>query len=205
MKIGILIIALILSATTTYSQTDSICPLTMSVKLEKTYQVKYQNTKLLKKRYAYKGDSLSQTLYDIQISLNNISKKPVFFWLMSCSWWDNFLVNNNYISFEYLGCDSNFPDLIEIKPGETKTLSVTASKSLKFDYDKNLGNWPQVPTTKLGLITIANLYEPTQGNVFGYSLSMEDKSSWKIIWSNPLYLLSGKEARPDPITFDVKQ
>ncbi|MEI9912856.1 MAG: hypothetical protein WDO71_26365 [Bacteroidota bacterium] len=124
---------------------------------------------------------------------------------MTCSWLDNFLVNNNYIDLEGQECDSNFPELVEIKPGETKTFITTASKSLKFDYDKQKGNWPQVQTTKLGLITIANLYEPKLDNVFGYSLAMEDKSCWKVIWSNPLYLLSEKEATPDPITFDINK
>jgi hypothetical protein len=102
-------------------------------------------------------------------------------------------------------CDHNFPELVEIKPGQTKTLLTTASKSLKFDYDKQMGNWPQVQTTKFGLITIANLYDPKPDGVFGYTLAMEDKSAWKIIWINPLYLLSEKEATPDPITFDINK
>lgn len=202
---NLILAALFLFTIDCYSQGDSTCPLTMSIKLEKTYQIKFLNSEYYQKLYAFKGDSLNQTMYDIQINLKNTSKKSVFIWLMTCSWLDNFLVNNNYIGIGGQACDSNFPNNVEIKPDEIKTFFTTISKSLKFDYDKHLGNFPQVQTTKLGLITISNLYERNLLNgTFGYELAMEDKSCWKIIWSNPLYLLSEKEAIPDPIIFDIK-
>jgi hypothetical protein len=121
---------------------------------------------------------------------------------MTCSWLDNFLVNNNYIDLQGQECDNNFPHTVEFKAGETKKYYTTISRSLNFNYAEK-GDWPKVPATRLGLITIGNLYKAKIDYAGGYFLAMEDKSCWKIIWSNPLYLLSKKEATPDPLTFDI--
>jgi len=202
--VNLILTALFVFTMSSYFQADTSHPLTVSIKLEKEYQRKFANTKLSKRIYGIKGDTLFQTKYDIQINLNNNSEKSVFIWLMTCSWLDNFLVNNEYIDLEGQGCDSNFPHLVEIKSGETKSYFTTISRDIKFENDKGKGNWPQVLTTKLGLITIVNLHDPKFENTFGYYSAMEDKSCWNIIWSNPLYLLSEKEATPDPIEFDIR-
>jgi hypothetical protein len=34
---------------------------------------------------------------------------------------------------------------------------------------------------------------------------MEDESRWKMVWSNPLYLLTEKEANPDPVQISIFQ
>jgi hypothetical protein len=190
------------TTTTGYSQADSTCPLTMFIKLEKVHKIRISSKNLDKEKYAIKGDSIIRTKYDIQINLTNTSKKTVFISLMTCSWSDNFLVNNNYMRLEGQDCDHNFPGSVEFKAGETKKYIATLWKSLEVEYPQE-GAWPKVPTTKLGLITLGNLYEQKLDYDGGYFLAMEDKSCWKIIWSNPLYLLSKKEATPDPITFDI--
>jgi hypothetical protein len=197
-------IALFVFANICYSQTDSTCPLTVFVKLEKKYQIKLSSKDFDKDIYAITGDSLLQTKYDIQINLTNTSKRTVFISLMTCSWLDNFLVNNNYIELEGQNCDNNFAEAVEFKSGETKKYFTTIWRSLKFDFAEK-GRFSKVPTTKLGLITIGSLFESKLDYAGGYYLAMEDKSCWKIIWSNPLYLLSEKEATSDPIIFDINK
>lgn len=51
--------------------------------------------------------------------------------------------------------------------------------------------------TKLGLIIIDDVYTPKLKGFMAYDLAMEDKSSWKIVWSNSLYLLNKAEAATD--------
>jgi hypothetical protein len=118
--------------------------------------------------------------------------KPVYIYLMSCSWEENFLINNNYINFKGHDCDKNIPTIVEIKPSETKTYNTTLVKSIKFDYSPQYCVYgKQVETTKLGLIIINDLFLKNITS-FDYDLLMEDMSKWTIIWSNPLYLL-GKQ------------
>ena len=117
---------------------------------------------------------------------------------MSCSWEDNFLVNNNYINMEGHDCPKNIPTLVEIKPGESKSYSTTLIKSIKFDYPcKYCVYGRQVETTKIGLIVISDITKPSSNDYFR---NMEDKSKWKIYWSNPLYLL---DKQPEPKTIGV--
>jgi hypothetical protein len=40
---------------------------------------------------------------------------------------------------------------------------------------------------------IDDVYNPKLNVTPGYDLAMEDKRSWKIAWSNPLYLLNKTE------------
>jgi hypothetical protein len=122
----------------------------------------------------------------------------MFIWLMSCSWEDNFLVNNNYIFIAGHDCTKNIPTIIEIKPRETKLYNTTLIKSIKFEYPcRNCIYGHQVESTKLGLIVISDI---TKREYIDYTLTMEDKSKWKIIWSNPLSLL-GKQ--PEPKTINI--
>jgi hypothetical protein len=46
--------------------------------------------------------------FDVEISLINKSNKPVSFWMMTCSWNENFLINNDYIRFIGWSCDKNY-------------------------------------------------------------------------------------------------
>jgi len=74
-------------------------------------------------------------------------------------------------------------------PGESKTYQTTLSKNCIYG--------PQVEATKLGLIIIDDVYTPKLKGFMAYDLAMEDKSSWKIVWSNSLYLLNKAEAATD--------
>jgi hypothetical protein len=193
-----------------FAQHDTSYPLTLNIAIEKEY-----NQKFSKRSFAYdierglyniKKDSVTQKQYDIKVEIKNNSEKSVFIWLMSCSWEDNFEINNNYISLKGHSCDKNIPHLIEIKKGESKIYKTTLSKSIKFDYPcENCIYGKQVETSKLGLIIIDDIFKPKSEGFGEYSLAMEDKSLWKRIWSNPLYLLTENELNPKPMEIPVIQ
>ena len=146
---------------------------------------------------------MKQHFYDITLCIKNMSDSTVAFTLMTCSWADNFIVNNKYIDFVGRGCDNNFPATVKLKPGESRIYTTTLKKSMEFDYKGDgCTGFPRVETTKLGLIIIDDSSSRT---LFDYFIAMEDKSAWKIVWSNPLYLLTEDEAHPKPLQFGIYQ
>ncbi len=191
-------------------QKDTTFPLTVNINIVKEYEQKLPkenfSDEISKGIYNIKTDSVNQKFYEIEIALKNISTQPILIWLMTCSWQDNFRINNNYINFKVDGCDHNFPELVNISQGESKIYKATLAKSIKFENPcENCIYGPQVKTTKLGLIIVDNIFKPQFNNYPGYDLAMEDESSWKIIWSNPLYLLTKEEASPKPMEIPVYQ
>ena len=203
MKTVLILVTLLGGLSKCFAQFDSL-PITITIKVDKEYIVTYsKNGSYIKDvirrhNYVVKSDSIKQKYFDISLTIKNTSDKTIKICLMTCSWEDNFIVNNNYIYIRGHECDSNFPTLVEFKPGESKTYTNTLTKSIKFDYPcQNCIYGPQVETTKLGLIII--------DDAIGYDRTMEDKSKWKIVWSNPLYLLTKNESSPKPVEIPVYQ
>ncbi len=187
-----------------FAQQDTSYALAINIRIEKEYDLKFSKKdfsyEISRGHYNITTDSVKQTQYDIKIEIKNNSNKAAFIWLMTCSWEDNFQFNNNYIYFYRDGCDSNFPELRKIDSGESKIYEISIRKSIKFEYPCEYCIYgPQVETTKLGLIIIDDLFEPKLDAFLGYKLAMEDKSLWRIIWSNPLYLLTKNELSPKPV------
>lgn len=103
-------------------------------------------------------------------------------------------------------CDRNFPWLVKFNPGESKNYRTTFSKPIKFENPcQHCIYGPQIETTKLGLILLDDIFEPRISILGGYNVAKKDKSTWKIIWSNPLYLLTENEAHPKPVKIPVPQ
>ncbi len=178
--------------------TDTI-PVKVKLNLEKEY------TKSLSKNDPWVRDQIEQQslnvdadsvivhYYDIKIEIENTGQRDIYVWLMTCSWYSNIKINNNYIYFYTRGCDSNFPGREKITPQSKITLNGTVRKNLKFDYpDENSIYGKEVEFTKVGLVTIDDIYK-TNVEVVDYSLNMEDKSKHKVIWSNGIKLLSEKD------------
>ena len=181
---------------------DTIPSMEIEIKTKKEYELKFEKEhfKWEVERFHYEitSDSVNEKRVDIDLKIKNNSAKPIFIWLMSCSWEDNFLVNNNYMYIKGHDCDKNIPKIVEIQPGESKFYNTTLIKSIKFDYPcKYCVYGKQVETTKLGLIVINDIFKR---EFIDYLLFMEDQSKWTIIWSNPLYLL-GKQ--PEPKTIEI--
>ncbi|WP_159085971.1 hypothetical protein [Flavobacterium faecale] len=68
-------------------------------------------------------DTKSGTFYSIKIDLVNNTNSPIHFWVMSCSWQDNFVFNTDTTYFYSLGCDSNYPIIMEILPRHKLTFN----------------------------------------------------------------------------------
>jgi len=184
---------------TSLAQGDTSVPIVVTIRIEKEYSVKLPRNlfrfETERGEYNIKTDSVIQKWYDIEVDLKNTSREPISIWLMNCSWEDNFTVNNNYVSIRGTNCDRNFPELEQFKPNESKIYKTTLAKSVKFENPcDNCIYGPQVETTKLGLIVIDDVYKPKLKPFLGYDLAMEDKSVWKIVWSNSLFLLNKAES-----------
>jgi hypothetical protein len=134
-------------------------------------------------------DTLVQKRFDIGLAIKNNSDHLISIWLMKCSWQDNMIINNPYIFFGGVSCDSNFPTPHKINPHDSLYLLGTLTRDLMFENScKNcIGtDHVNVATTKLGLIYIDTTMCKTHDQ---YMSTIEDKSKWdKIIWSNPLQL-----------------
>lgn len=205
MKVYLFLIVSFLGLSKCFAQDDSL-PIILTLKIDKeyvrSYSKKLYSTEIRTNSYVIKSDSVKQKYFDISLEIKNISDKTIKIWLMSCSWDENFIVNNNYIFINGHDCDKNFPDLVEFKPGESKVYTNTLFKSIKFDYPcKNCIYGPQVETTKLGLIIIDDIFNST--DTLDYDIAMGDKSKWKMVWSNPLYLLTKNESSPKPLVIPV--
>lgn len=202
----LLIFTLILLETVccNYSQ-ETKSPLSVELKLTKQYDTTYRKKDFYfgqeKNGYDVSGDTLKQHLFDVDFTIKNNSKNSIFLWLMSCSWTDNLLVNNDYMFLDLEECNKNVPQRIEIKAGQSRTYSSNLTKSIRFDYPcKGCIYGKQVVTTKLGLIVINDIYKD---EYIDYITLMRDKSKWVIYWSNPLYFLTPKELNPEPLTIPV--
>ncbi len=194
---------LLSSLITSYCQSDTNLPVKIDLKLIKSDTLTVSKNEWVDeiKRYNYEvtTDSVKIKTFDIEVSIKNTSQDSIVIWLMSCSWNDDFEINNEYMYINGWDCDANRPSPFKFKSGETKTFKATLEKSIKFDYPcQNCIYGYQELTTRLGLIVTHVRYIPklvmSTKNVF----APIDKSAWRIIWSNPLYLF-GEQFHPEPI------
>lgn len=195
---GFITVALVICFYQSISQ-NSPLPITLTIKIERTYELKDRKeayAEAIRENYSVvNSDSVRQTFYDINLEVKNTSSDSVNIWLMKCSYWRNFLINNNYMAIKGYGCDGNYPILVKFTPGEIKGYKFTLARSIKFDYPCEYCVYgAQVETTKLGLIIIDDVFK-SKMRVFDYDILMGDKSKWKIVWSNPLYLLGKLEKK----------
>ena len=124
-------------------------------------------------------DSNLYKAFSLDISIINNSSLPASFWMMTCSWNDNLIVNNDYIKLAGQSCDSNFPTIKHLKPNEKLSLNTSVIK-LDFTQNQSIGG------TKLGFIFIDTI---VCKNSDDYDNIIGDRSKQnKTIWSNPLYL-----------------
>ena len=124
-------------------------------------------------------DSIKRKTYDIQLSIINNSSGPISFWMMNCSWEDNILINNDYMSFRSQSCTRNFPELFILKVNDTIFRKVTISNfypTLSF----------LVPSTRFGLIYFDSTKIKHDRDFL--NLLRDKYYHDKIFWSNPLYL-----------------
>ncbi|OBW41845.1 hypothetical protein AB670_01796 [Chryseobacterium sp. MOF25P] len=179
-------------------QTNTV-PIKIKLNLEKEYTKSiskndfWVKNQIEEQSLDVKTDSIIEHYYDITIDIENVGEKDLYIWMMSCSWYNNFKINNNYIYFYNPkgGCDSNIPELKKIESKSKITIHGTVRKSLKFDYPaKNTVYGEQVKLTKVGLIITDDIYKYKYKDFSEYNLFMEDKSKQNLIWSNGINLLT---------------
>lgn len=171
-------------------------PIKVKLNLEKEYTKSFSKNdfwvrnQIDEENLNVKTDSVVEHYYDISIDIENLGERDIYIWMMSCSWQNNIVINNNYIHYYSQGCDSNFALPEKIKSKSKITFNGTVRKDLKFDYpDENSVYGDQVELTKVGLILIDDIYEPNR-KTFDYFLMMHDKSKHQFIWSNGINLLT---------------
>ncbi len=162
--------------------------LEIHVELLKEYWVPYER----ELNYEPAIKPVRQKRYDVIISITNISVNEISFWTMYGSWFENFQINNEYISFYFVDpIDRNAPYLRKIQPKESFTYKTSLNREISYDnpdkeaigakYDGKL-----VPETKIGFLFISG-EECKDGPK--YFTIMRDKSKWnELLWSNALYL-----------------
>ena len=121
----------------------------------------------------------SQKAFDVRLSIINRSLHPISFWMMTCSWEESFIINNDYTWFLGHGCDANVPWPHQINAGDSLIKNSAIIQEIGTPNQT-------IATTIFGLIYIDS------SNCQSYRQFRDiigDKSKWdRIIWSNPLYL-----------------
>jgi hypothetical protein len=210
MKTLLISVILLFGLNECFAQCDSL-PISVTIKVDSEYvhtyskKGKYIKQLIRENDYVVKSDSVREFFYNVSLTIKNTSDTTISFSLMTCSWEDNFIVNNNYMYIQGQNCDSNYPDHVEFKPGESKVYRTTLIKSMGVNYHcKGCTGFARIETTKLGLIIYDDVFGRKRPFV-NYFLAMQDKSAWKIVWSNPLYLLTEDEAHPKPVEVGIYQ
>jgi len=130
--------------------------------------------------------NFTRKTFKIDLVLKNESKQRVAFWIMYCSWQENFLIN--YPSVHYLiECTKNFP----IK----KTLNVNDSiifhamlwpNEELLNGFQGIGSNPLIKTTRFGFLYIDTIECKDYRDFNSFILDRSKQEN--VYWSNPLYL-----------------
>jgi hypothetical protein len=160
--------------------------LALKISLVKDYFVPFEG----KLHYVPTNKIVNEKRFDIKLSIINLSNKTISFWIKTCSWEENFLINTSYIDFVLHDCNHNFPHIATIKAKDSLSLKTTLKRTIGFDNPcENCIGMPTqwtVEDTKVGIILIESAKCKDHDE---YERYMGDKSRWdKIIWSNGLQL-----------------
>lgn len=120
---------------------------------------------------------ISGTFYSLHIEIVNNTDSVFRFWTMSCSWQVNWVFSNENLHLFNYGCDSNYPMIIEILPGNAITYDGIIRIQGELGHDT-------IYNTRLGLICIK---EKEVNSLEDFHKVLEEKFNTKqgIIWSSP--------------------
>jgi hypothetical protein len=117
--------------------------------------------------------------FDIKLTLRNNTRKPVTFWIMLCSWQENFLLNTYDIKYGGIDCPKNFPVKRTIPPSDSLIYKMMVLRDSVFFN-------PIVRETRFGFIFVDTV---VCKNYSEFDTFLMDRSKQtKIFWSNPLEL-----------------
>jgi len=124
-------------------------------------------------------DSIKRKTYDIILSIKNKSAKPISFCIMTCSWDENFIINNDYTYFCPWRREADYPTRKHLDPNKNIEYKATI-------YQDSFSMYHDVETTKIGFIFIDSAICKKRTDFLNI---LGDKSKHdKIIWSNSLHL-----------------
>ena len=162
-SIIILIFYVLLISCQSKDKADTSFPISVSTELIRSYE-------------SADFDSTKRQAYDLKISINNTSDKPVTFWTMKCSVTDNFILSKFNYHFRGTVCDSNFPVTTHLNPTESITYHTVILSGDNVNYlNEN--------KLKVGFIYFDTVSTKSHAD---FRNSMGDMSKWKIIWSPPV-------------------
>ena len=113
--------------------------------------------------------------YHFKMSILNQTDSTYGFWLMTCSYEDNFKFNTSVIQFKGKACDSNFPELIELPSWKEHII--------EDELVANLNVIKQEKDIRLGLILVAKDDYSYSSGGFIFEKRYQRKG---IIWSKPI-------------------
>jgi len=127
----------------------------------------------------FKNLNIKGNFYSANIELSNNTDSIFSFWIMNCSWQDNFTFNTDSIGFFSWGCDKNFQVLKQLVPHQKLIYKVI----IHVLYPSNVRNKTDM---KLGFIWI----KQEEYGIFKYidyqalcNNKIRDKKD--ILWSDP--------------------
>jgi len=121
---------------------------------------------------------LMHKAYKINLSITNQSDEPIVFYIMTCSWEENFIINNDYIHFLIGQCDGNYPKRRRLNPKERFDIKASVYKIENTLYS-------EVKETRFGFIYVDSSDCKNPGD---FRKIVGDKYRQKVFWSNALDL-----------------
>lgn len=118
----------------------------------------------------YHPDKIGQEI-EIQFTKNKENKK--YYGIMSCSYDQNFILDNKDFKFQIINCDSNYPSIIEFQNNKSEKykLLVTKNPNSKSKYFK---------------IGYKKIIVPNDFNLIdSYNEQFENKK-YKVLWSESI-------------------
>ena len=108
-------------------------------------------------------------------TVTNIQDTTISFWIMTCSWPDvNWVASSDSVYFGSHGCDSNFPEKVELLP----------HKSINFyGVFTKLSKKPMGKSVKLGFV-----YFNSFNDIFEASAERSKIKNFRKYWSNQVVL-----------------
>jgi len=146
------------------------CKKTPELKIE----IKINNSHLTAKNNDYlkyyHPDKIGQEI-EIQFTKNNKNKNN--YGIMSCSYDQNFIIDNKDFKFQIINCDSNYPSLIEFKKSKSAKYKLLVTK-----YPKSKSQHYKIGYKK---IIVPNDFSI----IDSYNEQFENKK-YEILWSEPI-------------------
>jgi hypothetical protein len=117
------------------------------------------------------------TFYSLKVDIINNNDSIARFWIMSCSWEDNWISNNSLLQLYNLGCDKNILKLVQLNPRQSITFKgiIWVKESVEITKRNDL---------RLGFILVKEQDAPNN-LTFLEIVDNKAKESKNIIWSEP--------------------